>query len=49
MFRKQQNLTHEDTTHQIKYRYTFKSYDELNAFYQSAKDYHSSREAFLGR
>jgi hypothetical protein len=38
-----------DPFHQIKGRYTFKSYDDLSAFYHSAKDYHSKREAFLGR
>jgi len=38
-----------DPFHQIKDRYTFKSYDDLNAFYRSTKDYHSKREAFLGR
>ena len=37
-----------DPFHQIKDRYTFKSYDELSAFCHSAKDYHSQREAFLG-
>jgi hypothetical protein len=37
-----------DPFHQIKDRYTFKSYGDLSAFYQSAKDYHSKKEAFLG-
>jgi hypothetical protein len=37
-----------DPFHQIKDRYTFKSYDDLSAFYQSAKDYHSKKDAFLG-
>jgi hypothetical protein len=37
-----------DPFHQIKDRYTFKSYDDLSAFYQSAKDYHSKKETFLG-
>lgn len=37
-----------DPFHQIKDRYTFKSYDDMSAFYRSAKDYHSQREAFLG-
>jgi hypothetical protein len=37
-----------DPFHQIKDRYTFKSYDDLSAFYHSAKAYHSLRKAFLG-
>jgi hypothetical protein len=36
-----------DPFHQIKDRYTFKSYDDLSAFYHSAKEYHSKKEAFL--
>lgn len=42
------NEVQKDPFHQIKDRYTFRSYDDLTAFYQSAKDYHSKREAFLG-
>jgi hypothetical protein len=37
-----------DPFHQIKDRYTFKSYDDLTAFFQSAKAYHSQKEVFLG-
>lgn len=37
-----------DPFHEIKHRYTFKSYDDLNAFYYSAKAYHSKKETFLG-
>jgi hypothetical protein len=43
------NEVQKDPFHQIKDRYTFKSCGDLSAFYQSAKDYHSKREAFLGR
>jgi hypothetical protein len=37
-----------DPFHQIKDRYTFKSYDDLSAFFHSAKAYHSQKEVFLG-
>jgi hypothetical protein len=44
-----QSEVRKDPFHQIKRRYTFKSYDDLSAFYHSAKDYHCRKEAFLGK